>query len=74
MLRFEAGNIVVNDVTAILAQVCRNAVGTGRNGNFGSPDRVGMAPATRIAHCSDVVDVDAEADDGRSRHVSLARS
>ena len=67
---FEAGDIVVDNVAAVLAQVRRDAVSAGRNCDFGGPHRIGMAAAARVAHRGDMVDVDAEADPGRrSWHV-----
>ena len=71
---FSRSDIVVDDVAAILAQMRSDAVGAGRDCDLGRPDGVGMAPAARVAHGGDVVDVDAEADGGGARHVSSARS
>ena len=60
-LALEAGDVVVGDVAAILAQVRGDAVGAGLDGQVGGAQRVGMAPAARVADGGDVVDVDAEA-------------
>jgi len=49
-------------MAAILAQMRRDAVGAGGDGKFGGLERVGMAPAARVAHGGDVIDIDAEAD------------
>ena len=57
----EPGDVVVDDVAAILAQMRGDAVGAGRDRDLGGLHRIGMAPAARIAHGGDVVDVDAEA-------------
>ena len=54
-------HIIVADVTPILAQMDRDAIGTcGDRGLCGS-QRIGMRAAPRIAHSGDVVDVHAEA-------------
>ena len=57
----EPRDIVVADVAAILAQMRGDAVGAGRDRDLGGLQRIGMAPAARVAHGRDVVDVDAEA-------------
>ena len=49
-------------MAAVFAQMRRDAVGAGRNRDLGGLHRIGMLAAARIAHGSDVVDVDAEAD------------
>ena len=64
----EADDIVVENMTAVLAQMRGDAVGAGGDGDLGRLDRIGMTAAARIAHGGDMVDVDAEAD-GRSGHV-----
>ncbi len=65
--RFQPHDIVIDDMAAVLAQMCGDAVGAGRNRDLGGLHRIGMTPAARVAHGGDVVDVDAEAD-RRSGH------
>ena len=65
---FEPGDIVVDDVAAILAQMRGDAVGAGGNRDLGGFHRIGMPPAARVAHGRDVIDVDAEADGRKSGH------
>ena len=69
MLRLQPRDVVVDDVAAILAQMRGDAVGAGGDRDLGRLHRIGMPAAARVAHGGDVVDVDAEADGRRSRHV-----
>ena len=61
---FQANDVVIGDVPAILAQMRGDAVGAGRDRDFGRLDRIGMMAAARITHGGDVIDIDAEADGG----------
>src|ERR1700728_4372455 len=65
--RLQAHDVVIDDVTAILAQMRGDPVGAGRDRDLGGPYRIGMPAAARIAHGRDVIDVDAETDRRRSR-------
>ena len=65
---FEPGDIGVDDVAAIFAQMRGNAIGAGGDRRFGSLQRIGMAAAPRIPDGSDVIDVDAEPN-GKDSHV-----
>ena len=65
-LRLQPRDVVVADMAAVLAQMRGDAVGAGGDGELGRAHRIGMAPAARIADGGDVVDVDAEAQTGRS--------
>ena len=56
-------------MAAVLAQMRGDAVGAGRDRELGRAHRIGMAPAARIADGGDVVDIDAEAQAGRSHLV-----
>ena len=60
-LALEAGDVVIRDVAAILAQVRGDAVGAGLHGEVRSAQRIGMPAAARVADGRHVVDVDAEA-------------
>ena len=62
---FQARDIVVADVAAVLAQMRGDAVAAGRDRELGRAHRIGMPPAARIADGGDVVDIDAEAQAGR---------
>jgi hypothetical protein len=53
----QRGNIMVTDMTAVLAQVNGYAVRASLNGQMGSPHRVWMNPAPRIAQRRHVVDI-----------------
>ena len=64
----EPRDVVVDDVTAIFAQMRGDAVGAGRERDLGGLHRVGMLAAARVTHGGDMVDVDAEADGRFSRH------
>ena len=65
-------DVVIDDVAAIFAQVRGDAVGSGRDRNFGGLHRIRMPAAARIAHGGDVIDVDAEAD-GTYAHGAASR-
>jgi hypothetical protein len=49
-------------VAAVLAQMRGDAVGAGRDGDMGGPDRVGMNAAAGIAQGGHVVDIDPKAE------------
>ena len=72
-LVLEAGNIVIRDMPAILAQVRRDAVGAGFDGDIGGAQRIGMASAAGVADGGHVVDVDAEAQVGGVTHIGKTR-
>ena len=57
----ESRDIVVLDVTPVLAQVRRYAVGTGLFAEQGGRHRVGLMPAACLSDRGDVVDVDIQA-------------
>ncbi len=59
----EPQHVVIDDVAAILAQMRGDAVGAGRDRDLGRLDGIGMAPAARVAHGRDMIDIDAEADE-----------
>ena len=65
--RLEPHDIVIDDVTAVFAQVRGDAVGAGRDRDLGGLDRIGMLAAARVTDGGDMVDVDAEAEEERSR-------
>ena len=60
-LGLEPRDVVIADVAAVFAQMRGDAVGAGLDRELGRAHRIGMAPAARVAHGRDVVDVDAEA-------------
>ena len=60
-LALEPGDVGVGDVAAVLAQMRGDAVGARLHGEVRGAQRIGMAPAARVADGGDVVDVDAEA-------------
>ena len=62
--RHQPRDVVIDDVAAILAQMRGDAIGAGRNRSLGGLDWIGMPPAARVADGGDVVDVDAEAQEG----------
>ncbi len=62
--RAQRAHVGVDDVAAILAQVQRDRVGAGLLGGQRGADRIGIGGAARVAQRRDVVDVDAEVDDG----------
>ena len=66
--RLEPRDVVVDDVTAILAQVRGDAVGAGGDRDLRGLQRIGVAAAARVAHGRDMIDVDAEADGVMRRH------
>ena len=61
-LRFEADDVIIADMTAILAQMRGDAVAAGGDCKFSRSHRIGMASTAGIADGSDMVDVDAEAE------------
>ena len=68
----EPSNIVVGDVTAILAQMGGDVVGASLDRELGSTQGIGVAPSPRIAERRHVIDVDAEADGRRAHAVARA--
>ena len=54
-------DIVVGDVPPVLAQVRRDALGSGLCRHDCGPNRVGMVAAARVPDGRDVIDIDAEA-------------
>ncbi len=61
-LGLEPRDVIVADVTPVLAQMRGDAIGSGFDGEHGGTHRIGMAPAARIADGRDVIDVDAKAE------------
>ena len=59
--RLQPRDIVIADVTSILAQMRRDPVGAGRDRDLGRAQRIGMIAAAGVAHRRDVIDVDAKA-------------
>jgi hypothetical protein len=49
-------------MTAILALMCRNTVGAGRDRKLCRFDGIGMASTARVTDGRDMIDVDAEAE------------
>jgi hypothetical protein len=66
-------DILVGDVTAVLAQMRRDVVGACFDRNQCRAQRIGMVPSPRIAQRRDVIDVDAEADGKRRGHGTAPR-
>jgi hypothetical protein len=56
----DAGDVLVGDVAAVLAQMRGDAVGPGRDGRLGGAHRVRMRPAAGIPDGRHMIDVDAE--------------
>src|SRR5579862_8131473 len=63
-LGHEPGDIVIEDVAAVFAQMRSDAVATCRNRKLGRANRIGMTPPARITNGGDMIDVDAEAQAG----------
>ena len=61
-LRLQPRDVVVADVAAVLAQMRRDAVGAGLDGQQRRLHGIGMPAAARVADGRDVIDVDAEAE------------
>ena len=53
-------DVVVRDMTAVLAQVGSDSVGAGLRGQARGAYRIGVGPAARVTNGGDVVDVHAE--------------
>ena len=58
---FEARDVVIPDMTPVLAQMRGNAVRSRLDGEFGRAQRIGMAAAARIPDGRHMVDIHAEA-------------
>jgi hypothetical protein len=58
-LGLEAGDVVVADMAAILAQMRRDAVGPGRNCDPSRPERIRMGTAAGVPDGGDMIDIDA---------------
>ena len=58
----QPGDVVVADMTAVLAEMRGDVVGARLDRELRRAQRVGIAPAPRIAQRRHVIDVDAEAD------------
>ena len=67
-IRGEPCNVVVGDVTPVLAQMRGDVVGAGLDRDHCRAQRIGMAPSPRVAQRGDVIDVDAEPDRKRRDH------
>jgi phosphate transport system protein len=63
---FEAANVVILNVPAVLAEVNGDSVGPAELGLDRGPDGVGLVRQPRLPDRGDVVDVDAELDHGES--------
>ena len=63
-------DVGVGNMPAILAQMGRDAVGAGRQGQLGGAHRLGIAGAARVPDRRHVVDIDAQSD----AHLMLARN
>ena len=61
-LGLEAGDVVIGDVAAILAQVRGDAVGAGRDRGLGRANGIRQTPAARVPDRGDVIHVHAETD------------
>ena len=64
--------VAVGDVAPILAQMGGDPVGAGLGRDVRRAQRIGIAPAARVAEGRDVVDVDAKAQPGRHDPASRA--
>jgi hypothetical protein len=58
-------------VAAVFAQMRRDAVGAGRDGELRGLHRIRMPAAARVTDGGDVVDIDAKAQMRNSRHVLI---
>jgi hypothetical protein len=58
----EPGDVIVTDVTAILAQMGRDVIGTRLHRELCRVQRIGMMSAPRIPQGCNMIDVDAETD------------
>jgi hypothetical protein len=59
--RLETCDVIVTDMAAVFAQMCRNAVGTCGDGDLGGTQRVGVTAAAGVTDRRHVVDIDAQA-------------
>ena len=57
----QPGDVVVDDVAPVLAQMGGDPVGSGSLGDLGGADRIRVDPAARVADRRDMVDVDSKA-------------
>ena len=57
----QQANVAVLNVAAVFAEVDRDDVGASQLGQHGRPDRVGLAPSSRLAKRGDMIDVDTQA-------------
>ena len=56
----EPRNIVIGNMSPVFAQVRGNTVGARILRQDCGAHRIGIVPTTRVTHCGDVIDVDAE--------------
>ena len=63
-LALQAGDVGIGDMAPVLAQMRRNAVGAGLDGQMGGTRGIGVPTAARVTDGGDVVDVDAQAEMG----------
>ena len=56
----EADDVGVANMPAILAQMRGDPIGSGRDGDFGRLDRIGVRAAASISYGRDVIDIDPE--------------
>ena len=54
-------DVVIGNVAAVLAQMRRDAIGAGGDGDLGGAQRIGMIAAAGVPQRGDVIDVHAEA-------------
>ena len=71
-IRGEPRDVVVGDMTPVLAQMRGDVVGAGLDRDHCRAQRIGMAPSPRVPQRGDVIDVDAEPDRKRRRSCGAA--
>jgi len=59
--RLQARDVIVADMTAVLSQVRRNPVASGRDRKLGSAHGIRMTAATGVTNGGNVIDIDAKA-------------
>ncbi len=67
-------DVLVADVATILAKMRRDAVGAGQHREMGGPDRIRVGTAAGVPQGRDMVDVDAEAQQGNCHESVLAQA
>ena len=71
--RVEAGQILIANVAAILAQVRGDAVGARFDGEMRGADRIRRNAAPRVAHSRNVIDVHAQAQRSKTQRGKVHR-